>query len=47
MIIIGFDELNSSGFSGKTIAFDEVLETQNYRIVGFPITPLSSYIVIE
>mgnify|MGYP000341883858 CR=1 FL=1 len=45
--IIGFDELNFSEFPGETIAFDEVLGIQNYRIVRSPITPLPSYIIVE
>ena len=45
--IIGFDELNFSEFPGETIAFDEVLGIQNYRIVRSPLTPLPSYIIIE
>jgi len=45
--IIGFDELNFSEFPGETIAVDEVLGIQNYRIVRSPITPLPSYIIVE
>ena len=45
--IIGFDELNFSEFPGETIALDEVLGIQNYRIVRSPITPLPSYIIVE
>jgi hypothetical protein len=45
--IIGFDELNFSEFPGETIAFDEVLGIQNYRIVRSPLTPLPSYIIVE
>jgi hypothetical protein len=45
--VIGFDELNFSEFPGETIAFDEVLGIQNYRIVRSPISPLPSYIIVE
>ena len=38
---------NCSEFPGETIAVDEVLGIQNYRIVRSPITPLPSYIIVE
>lgn len=42
--IIAFDELNDPNFPGETIAFQEVLGVNNYKIVRSPLNPLISYI---
>lgn len=43
--IIAFDELNDPNFPGETIAFQEVLGSNNYEIKRSPLNPLISYIV--
>lgn len=45
--VIGFDELNCHIFPGETLAIKEVFGLDRYRIVRSPLSPLSSYIVIE
>lgn len=45
--VIGFDELNYSNFPGETIAFDEVIGINKYKIQRMPLAPMQSYIVIE
>lgn len=42
--IIAFDELNDPNFPGETIAFQEVLGANNYKINRSPLNPLISYI---
>lgn len=43
--IIAFDELNDPNFPGETIAFQEILGSQNHQIIRSPMNPLISYIV--
>ena len=45
--IIGFDELNFHDFPGETIAFNEVLGINNYKIQRDKNNPSPSYIVFE
>ena len=45
--VIGFDELNLAQFPGETIAFKEILGTQNYRILRDTNSSNQAYIVIE
>lgn len=45
--IIGFDELNYPAFPGETIALQEVFGLDRFSIKRSPLTPMSSYIVIE
>ncbi|WP_432459171.1 hypothetical protein [Agarivorans sp. QJM3NY_25] len=45
--IIGFDELNCKTFPGETIAFQEVLGSNNYSIIRSPYNPLMSYIIFN
>jgi hypothetical protein len=45
--IIGFDELNFHDFPGETLAFKEVLGTNNYQIHRDVNNPTPSYIVFE
>jgi hypothetical protein len=45
--VIGFDELNSHVFPGETLAFREVLGTNNYKIHRDRNNPAVSYIIYE
>jgi hypothetical protein len=45
--VLAFDELNHPAFPGETIAVREVLGLQKYKIVRSPLTPGTSYVVIE
>jgi hypothetical protein len=45
--VLAFDELNHPAFPGETVAFREVLGSQNHRIVRSPLTPTCAYVVIE
>lgn len=45
--VIGFDELNYNKFPGETIALQEVLGINKYKIRRIDISPLQSYIVID
>jgi hypothetical protein len=45
--VLGFDELNHVAFPGETVAFREILGLRNYRIERSPLTPSSSYAVVE
>ncbi|SEI86642.1 Macrocin-O-methyltransferase (TylF) [Allopseudospirillum japonicum] len=45
--ILAFDELNCPEFPGETLAVKEVLGLQNFSIRRSPLSPLTSYIVIE
>jgi hypothetical protein len=45
--VIGFDELNFHTFRGETLAFDEVLGINRYRIYRDRNNPVLSYIVYE
>lgn len=45
--IIGFDELNYPQFPGETLAVKEVLGLDRYHLRRSPLTPMSSYMVIE
>lgn len=45
--ILGFDEMNCEHFPGETIAFQEVLGKNNYRIQRSPLNPMRSYLVFE
>jgi hypothetical protein len=45
--IIGFDELNSKAFPGETIAFQEVLGANNYRLCNSPYSSGSAYLLFE
>jgi len=45
--IIGFDEINFPDFPGETLAFDEVLGINNYRIHRDVNNPIPSYIIYE
>ncbi|MBH23312.1 MAG: crotonobetainyl-CoA--carnitine CoA-transferase [Myxococcales bacterium] len=45
--IIVFDQLTWDVFPGETIAFQEVLGANNYRVRRSPLSHYSSYIVIE
>jgi len=45
--IIGFDEINFPDFPGETLAFNEVLGINNYKIHRDVNNPIPSYIVYE
>ncbi|SNY56023.1 Macrocin-O-methyltransferase (TylF) [Arsukibacterium tuosuense] len=45
--VIGFDELNYHKFPGETLALKEVFGLDKYTIRRSPLSPLTSYIVIE
>jgi hypothetical protein len=45
--VIGFDQLNSGDFPGETLAFHEILGLRNHRLQRSPLSPGTSYIVIE
>lgn len=45
--VIGFDELNYHKFPGETLALKEVFGLDKYAIRRSPLSPLTSYIVIE
>lgn len=45
--IIGFDELNSPDFPGETIAFQEILGANNFRIINSPYSAGSAYLIFE
>lgn len=45
--ILAFDELNTPEFPGETVALREVLGLSRYAIRRDPISPLTSYLVIE
>jgi len=45
--IIGFDEINFPDFPGETLAFNEVLGINNYKIHRDVNNPMPSYIVYE
>lgn len=45
--IIGFDELNWSEMPGPTLALQEVLGLQRYRILRSAMQPIPGYLIIE
>ena len=45
--IIAFDELNLDTFPGETLAFQEVLGANNFKIHRSPLTPYQSYVIFE
>lgn len=45
--ILGFDELCYHDFPGETLALKEVLGLDRYRILRSPLSPSTSFIVIE
>lgn len=45
--IIGFDELNFHAFPGETLAFNEVLGINKYKIYRDKNNPVPSYIIYE
>lgn len=45
--IIGFDELNFHEFPGETLAFNEILGINNFKIHRDPNNPITSYIIYE
>jgi hypothetical protein len=45
--VLAFDELNHPAFPGETVALREVLGLHKYKIVRSPLSPATSYIVIE
>ncbi|WP_020395561.1 crotonobetainyl-CoA--carnitine CoA-transferase [Thiolinea disciformis] len=45
--VLAFDELNTPEFPGETIALREVLGLSRYAIRRDPMSPLTSYLIIE
>jgi hypothetical protein len=45
--IVGFDELNYPAFPGETLAFNEVMGINKFRIRRDVNTPSLSYIIYE
>jgi len=45
--VLGFDELNHPDFPGETLAVKEILGLDRYQIRRSPLSPHSSWIVIE
>ena len=45
--VIGFDELNFPDFPGETLALREVFGLDRYRIVRSPLSPTTSYLVVD
>jgi hypothetical protein len=45
--VLAFDELNHPAFPGETAALREVFGLRKYNIVRSPLSPTTSYIVIE
>lgn len=45
--IIGFDELNLFDYPGETVAFQEVLGINNFKIQRMPYSPTTSFITFE
>ncbi len=45
--VIGFDELNYHQFPGETLAFNEVIGLNKYRIKRCEFAPTMSYIIID
>lgn len=45
--VLGFDELNCPEFPGETLALKEVFGLNNLSIRRSPLSPLTSYIIIE
>lgn len=45
--VIGFDELNFPDFPGETVALREVFGLDRHRIVRSPLSPTTSYLVVD
>ena len=45
--IIGFDELNHASFPGETLALKEALGIERFNFRRSPLSPHTSYIVLD